>query len=546
LCRYAVPSYDLLITVFLSIILLASILSIRLKLPYTVILVLVGIGLAFTTDQLLSAGGSIGQAIAQIRSLSQGSVGSGLFVGLVVPPLIFQALMHVRSSDLKSVIRPSFTLATVGVVIATLVGGIVLWKIVGLPFSVSFLFASLISPTDAATVLEMFRRVKVPSKLVALMDTEAAFNDATGIVVFTIVLTSINVNNLPLYSALFDFLVLFGGGVVTGLGVAFGAELLTSVVRDPLTETILTVSVVYGSYTLASSLGFSGLVAVSVVGLYFGNFTARAAMGSATRETIRVFWEIAAFVSNSVAFLFIGFRTDLLKLYQSWELVLLALVAVLIARASTVYPILTLFDRVRDNIPLKWRNVAMLGGFRGALSIALAASLAGSTVLTSSDQETIATMVLGVAFISITVQAGVLSRYIRGRFKEDQTGHEEERLELRVAKAVSAIETLQKMKDEGKMSEEDFLLQLENERDEITEAILQASSAISTKGIFKSRAERLFSLINTSSWRRATKTLQDNLEGKPIEKLVEELETGQNKENDAEKNEDGSANSAKS
>ncbi len=137
-------------------------------------------------------------------------------------------------------------LATVGVVIATIVGGVLLWKLIGLPFYISFLFAAVISPTDAATVLELFRRVNVPSKLSALLDTEAAFNDATGIIIFTIILGSIASTKLPLFDASLNFILVFGGGIAVGLVISLAGELLTSVITYRLTETILTVTVVYG------------------------------------------------------------------------------------------------------------------------------------------------------------------------------------------------------------------------------------------------------------------------------------------------------------
>ena len=91
---------------------------------------------------------------------------------IIVPPLIFEAMTHIQTPDLRAVIRPSIVLATAGVVVATLVGGLVLWKISGLPIAVSLLFGAIIAPTDAVTVLEVFRRSKVAPRLATLMDTE--------------------------------------------------------------------------------------------------------------------------------------------------------------------------------------------------------------------------------------------------------------------------------------------------------------------------------------------------------------------------------------
>ena len=243
---------------------------------------------------------------------------------------------------------------------------------------------------------------------------------------------------------------------------------------DKLTQTILTISVVYGSYALASSLGVSGLIAVAVVGLYFGNFTIRTAMGPSTRETITLFWQIAAFLGNSVAFLFIGFSTDIFRVAASIGLIVLAYLAVTAVRAASVYPILTIFDKFDSKIPLKWRNVSMLGGMRGALSIALAVSIPVS-VLSTSDESLLTTLVLGVAFISISIQAAALFRYIRRRFPAEQRATVES-LNARLSKSASAIESLERLREEGGISDEEFTSQLENDREELQDIVKEINA----------------------------------------------------------------------
>jgi NhaP-type Na+/H+ or K+/H+ antiporter len=91
-----------------------------------------------------------------------------------------------------------------------------------------------------------------------------------------------------------------GAGALIGLGVAFAGKILSSLVEDRIAETILTIAVVYGSYAFATGIGASGLIAVAVAGLYFGNYTIRTAMEPATREAVQIFWQIAAFIGNSM------------------------------------------------------------------------------------------------------------------------------------------------------------------------------------------------------------------------------------------------------
>lgn len=501
-------SRELLVASFLGILVFASLVSRYTRTPYTVILVILGIFLAIISGlALFPSGGLIASFLQQVQSANDSLVAGpngGLFVALVVPPLIFEALMHVKARELKEVIRPAFTLATVGVIISTVVGGYVLWKIAGLSFYSAFLFAALISPTDVATVLEIFRRARVPSKLSALMDTEAAFNDATGIVVFTVLVTSLSIgvgsgpatSSISIFHSILNFVLIFGGGAFIGAGVAFGAEILTSSITDRTSEVILTIAAVYGSYAVATAFGFSGLIAVAVVGLYFGNYTIKKAIAPTTREAVGVFWQIAAFVGNSIAFLFIGLRTNLLTLASSLrplELIAVAYVAVILARLASVYPILAIFDRFGSiKIPAKWQNVAMLGGARGALSIALAASI--PTTLIAVDTSQITTMVLGVAFISITLQSALLFRYIRKSFPEEEQAVNEE-LGVRLAKAVAAIASVQEMKKEGKISDEEFADQLEEGKNELEEAIADIRYDVDTTAILKSRASELYSTL---------------------------------------------------
>lgn len=421
----AVATVELVMTAFIALMLISQIVSIKFKVPYTVILVFVGIGIAAIATLPLAGSNiitnNLENIINQMRSFYTGFVGGGLFVGIVVPPLIFEAMMHIRAPDLRAVIRPAIILATAGVVIATVVAGLILWRISGLPIVVSLLFGAIIAPTDIVTVLEVTRRLSVPSRLNVLMNTEAAFNDATAIVVFSIVLSSISLPNLPLLPAFFNFIYSIAGGGLVGFGVAFLARRVHSVLDDRIAELVLTISAVYGSYVFATGIGASGLISVAVVGLYFGNVTMQSKVSPGTKDTIVTFWEVAAFVGNSVAFLLIGFEVNLFSFAASILFILSAYIAVTLARAASVYPILAIFNQVGEKLPISWSNVAMLGGVRGALSIALAASLSTSAILSVSDIHIITSMVLGVAFLSIVFQTQLLTQYVKRRMGNQET-----------------------------------------------------------------------------------------------------------------------------
>ncbi|MDE1768315.1 MAG: sodium:proton antiporter [Candidatus Micrarchaeota archaeon] len=417
------------LTLFIMLMLIAQLVALRLRIPYTLILVFIGIVVTAFSTIALNLGHSAGfllTAVMLIQSLYNQLVVSGLFVGMVVPPLIFEAMMHIKREELRRVIRPSLALATFGVLLSTIVAGIVVWKLAGISLLAALLFATIISPTDTVTVLQVFKHIKVPSRLSTLMDLEAAFNDATAIVLFSIVLTlsSAGLSHETVFNALEIFLYSFVGGVFVGILVGRIALTVHAKINDKLTELTLTIAAVYGSYVLANALGASGLIAVAFVGLYFGNNTLKRAISRHVRASIISFWEIAAFVGTAIAFLFIGFTVNLNIFFQAISLILVAYLSTIIARAVTVYPTFAIFSSRGLKLPLKWGNIATLGGVRGAISIALVATLANSGALYGSELSTITAMVLGVVFISIIIQTPILSTYAGRLFGRYKTTHE--------------------------------------------------------------------------------------------------------------------------
>ena len=401
-------STELVISAFLAISLIATVVSRRTKTPYTIVLVVTGIILATASTPELAG---VGQLFQNLRS-------EGIFVGLILPPLLFESMMSIRTEEFRAVSGAAIVLATGGVVVATLVVGIIL-GLAGLPTATAFLFAALIAPTDVATVLEVFNRTAVPSRLSTLMETEAVFNDATGITVLTVILSGLvaSTSGLAILGVVGNGVFLLGGGVLVGLGVAWGARQLQREIQDSLSQIVLTMAATYGSYAVATALGVSGLIAVAVAGLFYGNTVlfriGRKDIEAATRE----FWSILAFFANTVAFLFIGFSTNILSLGGSVAFILVAYCVVMLSRAASVYPILSIPRMVVGGVPNSWKNVALLGGMRGALSIALVASLPSSL----PGYAIVVNMTFGVAVISVLLQGPILAAYVKRSFGRQQT-----------------------------------------------------------------------------------------------------------------------------
>lgn len=405
------------IPIFLGMIFLASLLGRKIKTPYT--MVLVGIGIAISLSHI-SGFGPI--------DVSQFKVDPKLILYFIIPPLIYEAMMRIDREQFKTIRITALLLATVGVALATVVGGLLLSYVAGLPTIVAFAFAALIAPTDAAIVIEVFKKVKVPSSLTLLMQSEASLNDATGVVIFSSIMAvalaqgsvlepsvtgQINVNILEQIG---HFAIVFFGGIAVGLGFAIGARFLIRLMDEPFAETALSVAVLFGSVVVANALQLSGLVAAAASGLYFGNLVMKG-KGNMSEKTLMYsshFWEMIAFFANSVAFLYLGLSMDILNLGTKLPLIAMAFGAVLAARAVSTYPILSATHRfAQEKWPASWRNVVMIGGMRGALSVALVATLPESEF-----KEILKTITFGVVLASLIVQYPILTRYIKKAFPE--------------------------------------------------------------------------------------------------------------------------------
>ena len=379
------------ITVMLFVIVLsfvAAIVSSKVKLSYSTVLIAIGLVLS-----VLRFGAGFGTV----------SVDSNLILGIVVPPLIFEAAMRTRFEVFRTVQKTVIGLAIFGVVISAFVSAFVLNVTLGLPLAVALLFGVIVSPTDPVTVVSVLSRVRAPERLTAILESEAYLNNATPVILFPIAL-SLSFN--PMQS-LSQFAVILLGGVAVGLLVSGIAELLYKMITEPLAETSFTIAVMYGSYVLAQSLGVSGLIAVPIAGLYMGNRTMRTAMSEETRMTMTKFWEVVTFLATSFAFLLIGLKTDFNLLVAFAPFIIVAFAAILIARILSVYPILWLAGLLGEKIPSSWKRIVAFAGLRGAVSVALVLSLPES-----SSGGIITAMVFGVALLSLIIQAEILRTYV--------------------------------------------------------------------------------------------------------------------------------------
>jgi CPA1 family monovalent cation:H+ antiporter len=154
-----------------------------------------------------------------------------------------------------------------------------------------------------------------------------------------------------------------------------------------------------------TNLPCQGVLAVVAAGLVTGSI-GPAGMSPTTRIVLNNFWEYAAFLANSFIFLLIGLQIDMSLFFASWENILIAILAVLAARALIIYGL----SWTGKDIPLRWQHVLNWGGLRGAVSLALALSL---PLTLGEARSELQVMAFGVVVFTILVPGATMKRLVK-------------------------------------------------------------------------------------------------------------------------------------
>lgn len=421
-------------TLIIELLLVVSLVAIavqRLRVPYTVALVIVGLLITF-------------QSPLEINLTPE------LILALFVPPLVFEAAFHLNLVELRRNLPQILALAVPGVIVSTLiVGGLLAW-VTPLSLPTALVFGALIAATDPLAVVALFRTLGVPKRLGVLMESESLLNDGTAIVVFNMVLAVALTGHFNLVEGITDFVRVVAGGIIVGLVLGWIISRLIARVDDYLIETTLTTVLAFGAYLAAERLHFSGVLAVVAAGLINGNMGPQG-MSPTTRIVLFNFWEYVAFLANSLVFLLIGLHVNLPALAAAWQPVLWAIAAVLVARVIVVYGLSWLMKRWTEPISLRWQHVLTWGGLRGAISLALVLSLPAAL---GADRDLLRVMAFGVVLFTLLGQATTMRPLIRW-LKIITRGEAQVEYEMRHARltALRAADTrLDRLHAEGLLS----------------------------------------------------------------------------------------------
>lgn len=370
---------------------LVAIVSRRLRLPYSVGLVIAGIVLAL------------------LPNIVELPLTRDLIFNFFLPPLVFEAALQLKWQPFRRDLPLTLALAFPGVVVAGIVVAAGMHFIVGWSWIGAGLFGVLIAATDPVSVIAAFRGMGVERRLSMLVEAESLLNDGAAAVGFSLLVAIAAGGSTGPMALAGSLLWTVAGGVAVGIVVAGVLLLIAWRTDDHLVEITLTTIAAYGSFLLAEHVHMSGVLASLTAGLMVGNVGWNGVISESSRGHLLAFWEYAAFLANSIVFILIGEH----EAHQPIALVAgaagIAIAFVLLGRSLAVYLLCTLFSRSRLRADRRYQHVLVWGGLRGALALALALALPGNI----PERQEIVVVSFAVVAFSIFIQGLTVPWLIR-------------------------------------------------------------------------------------------------------------------------------------
>jgi CPA1 family monovalent cation:H+ antiporter len=335
---------------------LVAILTRRLSMPYTVGLVLAGMGLYLFHFHI------------------KWHLSKELIFSAFLPPLVFEAALFISWREFKKDLPVVALLATAGFLLSATVTAAGMHYALNWDWGSAVVFGVLIAATDPVSVIAVFKEARVHGRLRLLIEAESLVNDGTAAVAFVAVLGVLAGDHLDFVSITGALLMTIIGGALIGAIVASSFMLLAGRTPGYLVEITITTLTAYGSFFVAEHFHMSGVLAALTAGLVVGNFRS-SAFTVAGRRALEPFWEYLAFIANSLIFLLIGAQEAQQHFNSLWLPVLVVILLVTLGRAVAIYPLCAMFSLSRLKVDSRYQHVLFWGGLRGALALALALAL---------------------------------------------------------------------------------------------------------------------------------------------------------------------------
>jgi len=418
-----------------------KLLSLKTKVPYTVLLVV---------------GGSLLVPLSKIEIFSfvtsfQLTPESLFFVFL--PILIFESAYNIKIRNIKENKFAISMLAIVGLLISTFFIGFVghwCFNLLGydIPLLVTLLFGAIISATDPVAVLSLFKEYGAPHRLTLIFEGESLFNDGTAFAIFLVFLGIIQNGfhgSETILQGTLSFATMILGGGFFGLfmGLLF-SKLIEWVKGNEHLEITLTLLVAHFTFLFTELLSeklviydhpihLSSIIATLVSSIVMGNF-GRYKMSTGVEEYMEKFWGYFAFLANSLVFILMGllFASLSIAIHVAIYPIMLMILIVTIARAVSIYISIGLanLNKSEEDIPMNWQHLLSWGSLRGAIAVIMVMLIPEDLSLPNwnydfSIKEFITAITIGSIYFTLIIKATTIGKVIRWLKIDDLLPHEQ-------------------------------------------------------------------------------------------------------------------------
>jgi CPA1 family monovalent cation:H+ antiporter len=362
--------------ILLAVLAGAALLARRLNVAPAVMLLMTGVGLAL------------------VPGLPRLELEPEIVLLIVLPPLIYSASVAMSWREFKLHLRPIALLAIGCVIFTAAAVAVAMHYFGGLPWSLGFLLGAIVAPPDAVAPLAIARRLRLPRRVLVVLEGEGLVNDATALIMYRFAIAAVATGMFSLQIAAGEFVLIVIGEIAYGLFIGWASLLVRNRARDPQAEITLSLITPYLAYWLPQHLGGSGVLATVVCGLYI-SWNGPLLISAATRLQGIFFWDLVIYLTEGLLFLLTGAQLRLLiEKSRDFELSRVVVATLIVSATIVVARFIWVFARLylgwlacvilqylRIPIPLPplppWRYtfVVAFTGVRGAVSLAAALAL---------------------------------------------------------------------------------------------------------------------------------------------------------------------------
>ena len=348
-----------------------------------------------------------------------------LILPVVLPPLLFAATQRATARDFRDNARPIALLA-VGLTLVTAAVVAAVGHAMGVPWGPALVLGAIVAPPDPVAATAVARRLRLPGRLVTVLEGEGMFNDATALVLYKVSVAAVVAGSLTAGGLTRSLVLAVGVGVGLGLVAGFLTRAALARLHLAAPETTVTLAVPFVAYLLADRLGGSGVLAVLTLGLYLRTY-GHGAVTSGGWLLGRAVWRYADYIVTSMVFVFIGFElTAVLEtepLASGSVALALAVCGVLVAvRFAWLFPAVWLAQLRRRRTtsqasPVGSREtlITAWAGMRGVVTVATALALPAVTSAGASfpSRRTVVFVGLVSVLATLVVQGLTLAPLVR-------------------------------------------------------------------------------------------------------------------------------------